>query len=395
MWREARCSDRLLAGAVAGLGLTLAISAVPTSSAIAQNASDIELPRQLSWTAYGTGSAGYSQAVAIGAALQDAVGTNLRILPGKNDISRTEPLRRGRVDFSAAGIACLMAQEAVYEFAEESWGPLPIRVAIANFQGGQGQSVATSVQSGVTEYSDMKGLRVPWVVGAPALNVNMEAYLAFGGLTWDDVEKVEFGGYGAAWKGFIEGQTDAGFGSTNSGPVYEAAASPQGIYWPEMDPDDTEAWDRMLAVAPWYTPTVATVGANIDGGGEYRGATYAYPVLITMAEQEDDLVYNMTKAMVELHPEYSGKVPGIDGWNLEFQDFQWVMPYHDGAIRYYKEAGVWSDEAQAHNDNLVARQETLMAAWEDLKAANPDDWESAWSEARREALEEGGFEVYF
>ena len=32
-------------------------------------ASDIELPGQIAWTAYGTGSAGYNQSVAIGAAL--------------------------------------------------------------------------------------------------------------------------------------------------------------------------------------------------------------------------------------------------------------------------------------------------------------------------------------
>ena len=36
----------------------------------------------------------------------------------------------------------------------------------------------------------LKGMRVAWVKGSPALNVNNQAYLAFGGLTWDDVEKV-------------------------------------------------------------------------------------------------------------------------------------------------------------------------------------------------------------
>ena len=37
-------------------------------------------------------------------------------------------------------------------------------------------------------YADLKGMRVAWVKGAPALNVNNEAYLAYGGLTWDDVK---------------------------------------------------------------------------------------------------------------------------------------------------------------------------------------------------------------
>ena len=63
------------------------------------SAADISLPSQLAWTAYGTGSAGYNQSVAIGAALKNSIGVNLRVLPGKNDVARTEPLRQGKVQF--------------------------------------------------------------------------------------------------------------------------------------------------------------------------------------------------------------------------------------------------------------------------------------------------------
>jgi hypothetical protein len=114
-----------------------------------------------------------------------------------------------------------------------------------------------------------------------------------------------------------------------------------------------------------------------------------------MADQDADLVYNMTKAMIELFPAYDGKAPGIGGWALASQDFAWVAPYHDGAIRYYKEIGVWTDAAQAHNDKLVARQAALKAAWEELKATTPTDWEAAWDAKRRDALRAGGFEVVF
>ncbi|HET7410748.1 MAG TPA: TAXI family TRAP transporter solute-binding subunit, partial [Paracoccaceae bacterium] len=123
---------------------------------------------------------------------------------------------------------------------------------------------------------------------------------------------------------------------------------------------------------------------------------YAYPVLMTYAEQEDDLVYNMTKAMVELYTNYAESgVPGIKGWDIGRQDFTWVAPYHPGAIRYFEEIGVWSDEAQAHNENLIARQEALMTAWEELMAEDPENWAEAWETRRREALEAGGFNVVF
>ncbi|MCB1805375.1 MAG: C4-dicarboxylate ABC transporter substrate-binding protein, partial [Candidatus Competibacteraceae bacterium] len=79
------------------LALGLGVLTMPVSHAD-------ELPGQLSWTAYGTGSAGYNQAVAIGSALKNQRGIDLRVLPGKNDVSRQVPLRAGKVQFSATGV---------------------------------------------------------------------------------------------------------------------------------------------------------------------------------------------------------------------------------------------------------------------------------------------------
>jgi TRAP transporter TAXI family solute receptor len=355
-----------------------------------------ELPRQLSWTAYDTGSAGYNQAVAIGAALQDALGVNLRVLPGKNDVSRTEPLRQGRVQFSATGVGgSFMAQEGVFTFGAENWGPQPVRVLMANNGGAINLAVGVAGDLGIETYADLRGKRVAWVAGAPSLNVNTEAYLAYGGLTWDDVERVDFGGFGASWQGLVEGQVDAAFASTNSGMAYEAASSPRGLFWPPIDPENTEGLERMLAIAPFFSPNKAMVGATIDGTDGYQGAGYAYPVLVGMDSTDADLAYNMTKAMVELFDGYAGNAPGINGWALDKQDMTWVAPYHEGAIRYYEEVGLWSEEAQAHNDNLIARQAALKAAWDALKAENPDNWEEAWTAKRREALAAGGFQVVF
>lgn len=372
--------------AVAVLGLSATIA----------GANDIDLPKQLSWTAYGTGSAGYNQSVAIGAALQDATGVNLRVLPGKNDVSRTEPLRQGRVQFSATGVGgSFMAQEGVFDFGAENWGPQPIRVLMANNGGAINLAVGVAGDLGIETYADLKGKRVAYIVGAPALNVNTQAYLAYGGLTWDDVERVDFGGFGASWTGLIEGQVDAAFASTNSGKAYEAAAGPRGLFWPPIDPANTEGVAAMQKIAPFFLTNKAMVGANIDGTDGYQGAGYPYPVLTAIKSTEDDLVYNMTKAMVELFPQYDGKAPGIGGWAIDKQNMEWVVPYHDGAILYYKEAGLWNDAAQTHNDNLLMRQAVLAEAWNALKAQAPDDWEAAWGEARRNALEAGGFEIVF
>ena len=110
---------------------TLGLAAA--AAATAAQAADIRLPSQIAWTAYGTGSAGYNQSVAIGAALKNGLGVNLRVLPGKNDVARTEPLRQGKVHFSATGVGgSYMAQEGVFAFGKRRWGPQPVRVLLAN-----------------------------------------------------------------------------------------------------------------------------------------------------------------------------------------------------------------------------------------------------------------------
>ncbi len=368
-------------------------------------AGEIELPTQITWTAYGTGSAGYNQSVAIGAAMQEALGVNLRVLPGKNDIARTEPLRQGKVQFSANGVGgSFMAQEGVFQFGAENWGPQPVRILAANNGGTFGLTLAVAAEACEKagnpgcegfEYSDLKGMRVAWIKGAPALNVNNEAYLAYGGLTWDDVEIVEFGGYGDSWVGMIDGTVDAAFATTTSGRVYEAVSSPRGVYWPPIDPNNSEGLDRMLAIAPFFSPITATAGGNIDDTDGVQTAGYAYPVLMTYVDQDEALTYNMTKALHELYDKYTGNAPSVDGWAIDKQNFTWVAPYHEGAIRYYQELGLWTDEAQAHNDKLIERQSLLQQAWEELKAEGPDNWQEAWEQKRRDALEAGGFEVVF
>ncbi len=384
---------------------TLCLSTALFLIATAASAADIKLPKQVTWTAYGTGSAGYNQSVAIGAALQEATGTNLRVLPGKNDIARTEPVRQGKVQFSANGVGgSFMAQEGVFQFGAENWGPQPVRILAANNGGRVGLALAVAAEACEKvgkpdckgfEYADLKGLKVAWVKGAPALNVNNAAYLAYGGLTWDDVEKVEFGGFSASWAGMVDGSVDAAFASTNSGKAYEAASGPRGVYWPPVDPNNADGLKRMREIAPFFATMTAVVGANIDGTDGVATAGYAYPVLMSMSDQDEDLVYNMTKAMHDLYDGYNGKAPGIGGWALDKQNYEWVAPYHDGAIRFYKEAGTWTAEAQAHNDNLIARQKALGDAWSALKAEGPADWAAAWDKKRREALAAGGFEVVF
>jgi len=355
----------------------------------------IKLPETLTWTAYDVGSGGYNQAVAIGNALKNKLGINLRVLPGKNDVSRTVPLREGKVPFSANGVGgSYLAQEGVYEFGAKEWGPQPVRALLIN-NSDQLLSIVTAKDANILTAKDLKGKRVAWVVGAPSLNQNITAMLAFAGLTWADVKKVEFGGFGQAMDGIINNQVDAAFSSSISGQAYKIASSPRGLRYPVFAHADKEGWARMKKVAPFFVPAWGAEGADLSATNKIESASYPYPVLMAYKSTDPELAYNMTRAMVELYDEYKAGAPGNAGWDIKRQVFDWVIPVHDGAIRYFKEKSLWTEVLQKHNDALIKRQDILASAWKDYGAKAPADekeFAKGWMKARADALTKAGME---
>ena len=360
-------------------------------------AQEAKLPATLAWTAYDVGSSGYNQAVAIGAAMKNKYNVSLRVLPGKNDISRLLPLREDKVQLSLNGIGSLFANEGVLEFGARSWGPQKVRM-LAVSAADSLTTLVTAKDANIVTPADLRGKRVFWVVGAPSLNQNLTACLAFAGLEWKDVQKVEFGGFAQAMQGIIQGQVDAGFAQTTTGHLYQLASSPRGIHYPTFPHKDTAAWNRLLKAAPYFVRGIGTEGANMSKDKPVEGLNYPYPALIAYDRVPADLVYNTTKAMFDAYPMYKDGAPGASGWDLKRQVFEWVLPFHDGAIRYYKEAGLWDARKQAHQDALLKREAILHAAWKAyLPTAPAEDkaFEEGWLKARAAALTAAGLEAYW
>ena len=112
----------------------------------------------------------------------------------------------------------------------------------------------------------------------------------------------------------------------------------------------------------------------------------------------EDLVYNTTKAMFDAYPLYKDGAPGTSGWDLKRQVFDWVLPMHTGAIRYYKEAGLWDARKQAHQAALLKREAALQAAWKAYLSKAPAEekaFEEGWLRARAAGLRAAGLETYW
>jgi hypothetical protein len=102
----------------------------------------------------------------------------------------------------------------------------------------------------------------------------------------------------------------------------------------------------------------------------------------------------MTKAVGETFDLYKAANPIMTRWQAEQagtppQD----AAFHDGAIRYLKERGIWKPEHQTWQDGMLKRHATLQAAWKEMMASNPaaksaelPELQKLWNTRRAEAL---------
>jgi TRAP transporter TAXI family solute receptor len=363
-------------------------------------ASESALPRVMVWTAYGTGAAGYAQAAALGGLLKFEEGSNIRILPGRNDVSRMIPLKTGRASYCLCGIASYFGQEGIFLFNKPDWGPQPIRMVLAS-QGTQSFGLAAAGDTGLEHPRELKGQKVIFIRGADSINMITSAVLAYGGLTWNDVRRVDASGTNEAIEAIINGHADVMPMSTRTPLMERIAASPRGISWLEMpnkSEEDTAAWARAKNVIPYYLPQLETRGAGVSEQDPWNGGGYALPILVTNADRNADEVYALTQFVDEHYESFKTLAPGAEGWELSRQVFDWVMPYHEGAVRYFREKGVWNSAYEAHNQRLLERQRVLETAWEQQLAViheRGQAFQSSWMKRRGEALTEAGFDPGF
>ena len=340
------------------IGAVLALAVSASSTVLA---SDVKLPSQMIWSAYDLGSSGYAEASGIANALQKKYPTRIRIVPSGTSIGRLLPMTTGKVRYGFLANEVYFATEATFDFAPQSWGPQDLRIVL-----GRPASVGLAVakDTGVKTIADLKGKRIGFVKGNPSVNVKNDAYLAFGGLTRKDIKEVWFGSYNAMKDAVIADQLDA-FGTvTTSANVRQIEASPRGLIWPPFPADNKKGWEAMNKVISFAEPFKETKGAAISEQNPVALVGYRYPMITTYASTPDDEVYNLVKAIDETFDTFKSTTASSVNWEVKRSILPPAdAPFHEGAIRYAKEKGYWTKEAQEWQDKRLARLAAVKEAW--------------------------------
>lgn len=349
----------------------LAVTGCASPNAIGANG----LPEQMVWTTYGTGTSTYADVAAVADAITTAEGTPVRVITSDTGIGRLAPLREGPAHFARTGDEYIYAFEGDEDFTTERWGPQDLSVAWAPVAP---HDLMVRADSGIETFEDLAGKKFPNVTANPSVNNKLEAFLAYGGLTFDDVELVDVS-YGDQPAALQSGQLDVLFQQVYGSSLYELEASVD-VRWLSMD--DTSP-DRVAKVSE-ISPSV-DIGEFSDAPGQPdgkpdKGLLYSVPV-VTYTDSDPDMVYATVRAIAENFEKYADSTATTDRWSPEaVLHAPKQVPFHEGLIRYLEEEGLWTDEAQRLNDDLVERGERLRAGWEDVvEESDEDELPAAWS----------------
>lgn len=209
---------------------------------------------------------------------------------------------------------------------------LPLRVAIF-----------TRKDSPIKSIADLKGKRVPGVFGAArTLKTLMDGQLANAGLAYKDVNMIKAASIISNANDFAAGKSDVFFFAVGSGKVLQVDAQVGGIRALPIDPSP-EAVARMRKFVPVAYALQLKPGKRLAGILE---PTYvmAYPYLVlTSAKVSDEVVYKVAKAMWGNRADMIkafGPMAGFSQDKMVSNDLGGPQ-YHPGAIKFFKEKGLW------------------------------------------------------
>jgi TRAP transporter TAXI family solute receptor len=195
--------------------------------------------------------------------------------------------------------------------------------------------IVTLADSGITSLADLKGKRVS--VGAPGsgTEVNAQSILTANGITYDDIDEQRLN-FNETADALRDGDIDAGFWSVGppTSSIMNLAATRDIVLIPLTEAE--------VAAAKAAEPVFAayTLRTGIYEGVEAPVPTIAVPnVLVVNAEMDEDLAYNITKAMFENVQELIAVHPAANDTTIEFSLGATPIPMHPGALRYYDEIG--------------------------------------------------------
>ncbi len=195
--------------------------------------------------------------------------------------------------------------------------------------------------SDIQSVADLKGRPIPsGFKASPLFRVVFDGFLATDGLRYEDTQQVPVSGLAQSWELFMQGKVMTVIFTVGTGALKQADIALGGVRYLSFN-NSPEALKRLQAEVPEAQMRLIEPAPQLTAikTPSYL-MSYDY-TLFTGQDVDEDLVYHVSKLMYEnldelqatgaLWAEFQGEVMSKDVG----------LEYHPGAIKFYKEAGLW------------------------------------------------------
>ena len=200
----------------------------------------------------------------------------------------------------------------------------------------------TKADSGLTKMSDLAGRRAMVGVAGAGFEMFVQPLLAAHGVTYDDFTQV-YGTQSGAVDMLGDGSIDAAFlgGAVPTGAVTQACSTHDILFLPF----DEEKRQQLARDYPFFQLATIPADAYSDLSEDYPGLNVGSMHLITSADADEELIYQITRTIWENRQAIAGRHPAGRAINEANAARNTGTPFHPGAERYYREIGVWPEDA--------------------------------------------------
>lgn len=300
----------------------------------------------LNYVTYAPGSGPYG--IAVGHA--DVVGKNsylkLVVQPSKSStVPRLVAAGEGDLGITTS-VVFYEAYNGAGEFTGDQLDGLRLlQVGSDNYFG-----VITSDKTGIKTVPDLKGHKYTHIPSTRECVLLTELILGAYGLDPDnDVVSLKAESPSSAFQDLAEGRTEATAAGLLGSKVQELATKVTPVVLPVEPAKRAEIMKECPAFTPIETPEGQPYPAGIP-------VLNSPDTVFAREDFDETLAYDLVKTIVEHDNELSEVLPPtLRGWSKERAVQKVGVPYHPGAIKYYREIGIWNDEMEQYQQQVLAQ----------------------------------------
>ena len=201
----------------------------------------------------------------------------------------------------------------------------------------QVQHIGVRADKGINSLADLKGKAVGTLPRGNTTEVVAAMLIELSGVGAKGVSKIAYGSIADQTNMFKDGQIDASFNITTApSGAYMDMANSRPLKMLDIPDDVYEGLRKKNAGFMRYAiPKAMYPGMTADA------QTVQFPAhLIVSCKLSPDVVYKMTKALVEGLPTLQSVNAAFKGVDVKMMGAKTAVPFHPGAEKYFKEQGV-------------------------------------------------------